>query len=53
MKRAIHTIANMVPSPDELARIVGAFEDDEVGLPGLNNDDTEIKDDGADTEDDV
>ena len=35
----------LLPSPDELARIVGAFDDDKVGLPGLYNDDTEIVDD--------
>jgi len=34
----------LLPSPDELARIVGAFDDDKVGLPGFNNSDTEIKD---------
>ena len=43
----------LLPSPDELARIVGAFDNDEVGLPGLFNDDTEIEDDEADTEDNV
>jgi len=34
----------LLPSPDELARIVGAF-DDEVGLLGFNNSDTEIEND--------
>jgi len=33
----------LLPSPDDLARIVGAF-DDEVGFPGLYNDDNEIED---------
>jgi len=40
----------LLPSPDEIAQIVGAFDDDEVGLPGLYNDDTEIEDDEANTE---
>jgi len=43
----------LLPSPDELARIVGAFDDDEVGLPGLCNDDTEIEDDEANTEESI
>jgi predicted nuclease of restriction endonuclease-like (RecB) superfamily len=34
----------LLPSPDELARIVGAFDDDKVGLPGLSNNDAEIDD---------
>ncbi|MDR2559398.1 MAG: PDDEXK nuclease domain-containing protein [Oscillospiraceae bacterium] len=43
----------LLPSPDELARIVGEFDDDEVGLLGFSNSDTEIEDDEAGTEDNV
>ena len=34
----------LLPSPDELARIVGAFEDDEVGLLGLGKSETDTED---------
>jgi len=34
----------LLPSPDEIAQIVGAFDDDKVGLPGLYNDEAEIED---------
>jgi hypothetical protein len=35
----------LLPSPDEIAQIVGAFDDDEVGLPGFGKDDIEIEED--------
>ena len=34
----------LLPSPDELARIVGAFDDDKVGLLGLDKNDVENED---------
>ena len=37
----------LLPSPDELARIVGAFDDDNLGLLGLEKDNLDIEANGG------